>query len=521
MSFFQQKITNKLKALADWLCQGKKVSQNVAKKKQEKTYHSAFFSYEAIKQIGCGGNGVVVKVKRKEDGKYFAIKILHETNNEKISRFKNEYGALLSINHPNIIRPIDNGIQDGKLFYVMPLASSTLRALMDDDLQKEKQTGFMRDGDLYNSIAIKLISALSCLHKNGIIHRDLKPENILLFNKEPMICDLGIANINSDIQVDHVKTSKDSRMANFKYAAPEQRSKNPIPRPTMDIYSLGIIINELFTGDFIQSNKIKTIEDVFPEYGYWDKIVDKCIYNQPERRFSSAIQLKNDFDQYKWDISFPIKDQRTESTHFYFDRFLKAFSQDREEYDNIESIFPRLKELLRPPYRWNGFDCIWWSRGTEFNSINGFLLNEKKGIAYIGDFECSIKRIVSLPSLLDYNCCVYVETNPLPPLFTTTKEADRESFTLYRDKEYPCSLSENGCYWEGNHLIKTDEPLIEYLRFLKPYNFLILSRMNSVVQASGIDNITKELLDKILINEKTIDDLASFINKLPKPRFYP
>ena len=61
-------------------------------------------------------------------------------------------------------------------------------------------------------------------------------------------------------------------MANFQYAAPEQRKKGGVSTPQTDIYAAGLILNEMFTGEIAQASDYKKIGDVAPEYSYLDKI---------------------------------------------------------------------------------------------------------------------------------------------------------------------------------------------------------------------------------------------------------
>lgn len=486
----------------------------------EKTFASAFFSYEFIDQIGCGGGGVVYKVKRMGDDSTFALKLINinqdkENAAEKLARFKNEFFALLSCNHPNIIRVLDSGKFADQLFYVMPLAQYSLKEIIGK-----------APAHLCNSIAVKLIKGLEYLHKKSIVHRDLKPENILLIDEEPVICDLGIAHLLPEQQISDIKTESGRRMANFRYASPEQRSKNPTVAPTMDIYSLGIIIHELFTGEFIQGKGTQTIASRYPEYGYWDSIVDKCIKNAPEQRFSSAEELLDCFELYKWKIKFRINDLCSEAEHFAYDRFAKAFPEacSKQEFRTQEEIWARLKELLRPPYKMGEYDCMWWTKGNEDNPIDKYIEDETEKLLYIGPFECDIQKIISLNFYAYYKNCVYVELKPQKPLLASEAAAgalpQSEEFAKYDGRIFPVQTADAGYFWDNNKCVEIDsEKLVYVTRFLQKSNFLILSRQNSVIQRADKDTVATILQD-ILCNKKTICDLYNFIESLPKPRFY-
>ena len=481
----------------------------------KKIFKSPFFSYEEIAQLGEGGGGIVWKVKRENTNHNYALKLIKESGQGKLSRFINEFAFLLQSNHPNIIRPVDSGKYEAQLFYVMPLAEKTLTPLLGKI-----------PADQCCDIAVELLDGLAYLHSRGVIHRDLKPENILMIDGRPVICDLGIAHLLPENQVSPVMTGKGERMANFRYAAPEQRSNDPRPLPTMDIYSLGVIIHELFTGEFIQGGKSTTIASVYPEYGYWDAIINKCVENVPEKRFSSAAELKEQFALYKWHIECPIRDLRSEASHFYYDRFSKAFPEGENwrQFDKKEDILARLEVLLRPPYKIGNYDCVWWSSGDEDGPVYDVRVDKEKKLAYIGYLECDIEKIVSL-GLSDYKSCVYVEVKPLKPLFFTSEEIAKydpktEAFAIYDGDLIPMPSAENGCYWENNVLKELDrDKILRYSRFLKRSNFLLLSRQNSVIQCADKNDVAT-LLHDILERRKRIEDLYYFIQTLQKPQFY-
>lgn len=95
-----------------------------------------------------------------------------------------------------------------------------------------------------------------------------------------------------------VKTAPSARLANFRYAAPEQRTPGEIADHKTDIYALGMILNELFTGVVPHGTDYKRIGESAPEYGYLDRIVDACLRQERSNRPDSIEAIKRDVHIY-------------------------------------------------------------------------------------------------------------------------------------------------------------------------------------------------------------------------------
>lgn len=238
---------------------------------------TAFNKYQLKKQIGQGGNGIVWNAT-DEDGDSYAIKLLERQNTEKVlKRFENETFFCMKNTHKNIVPILDYGT-DGEeyVFYVMPLYKQTLRDRIRAGLSHE---------DIM-PIFTGIIEGLSFAHKKGTIHRDIKPENILFEENSnvPIIADFGIAHFSPDNKATFIETAKDDRMANFQYAAPEQRKRGGISVEQTDIYAAGLILNEMFTGEVPQALDYRKISDVAPDYGYLDVLFEHLFKQDPSER---------------------------------------------------------------------------------------------------------------------------------------------------------------------------------------------------------------------------------------------
>lgn len=238
---------------------------------------SAFNVYELKKQVGQGGNGKVWEVIDKY-GDSFAIKFLERNNSEKVlKRFKNETFFCMKYSHKNIVPILDYGtVGQEFIFYVMPLYKETLRDKIREKISYDDIT----------EIFIGILDGLRFAHQKGAIHRDIKPENILFEADSmiPVIADFGIAHFTDENLATFVETVKNDRMANFQYAAPEQRKKGGTSVPQTDIYSAALLLNEMFTGEVPQALDYRKIRDIAPEYSYLDTLFEQLFKQEPQER---------------------------------------------------------------------------------------------------------------------------------------------------------------------------------------------------------------------------------------------
>ncbi|MBA3845721.1 MAG: serine/threonine protein kinase [Planctomycetes bacterium] len=220
--------------------------------------HSTFQAYSLQKQLGQGGVGTVWEAT-DDAGAKWAIKILRtEVPKEKRKRFKNEILFSQNSPHRNIVKVVDHGVSaDGAFpFYVMPIYQSSLRELMPKVSDAEKRLAYIS----------QLLDGVEAAHLQAVVHRDLKPENVLYEERGDriVIADFGIADFGEAELYTLIETKPNERLANFLYAAPEQRRRGEIVDQRCDIYALGLIIHEWFTGDVPQGIGFKTIGEGTP-----------------------------------------------------------------------------------------------------------------------------------------------------------------------------------------------------------------------------------------------------------------
>ena len=250
---------------------------------------TTFSKFVSTRSLGEGGSGYVYEVY-DENGQKFAVKLLKKqgVTSEKRKRFKNEIVFCQRSSHPNIIPVLDSGIFfDDNIavpFYVMPFYDTSLRNLISTGLKPK----------VIIRLFSQLIDGIEAAHLQGIVHRDLKPENILYntVDAKLVVADFGIARFIENELYTAVETKAQDRLANFLYAAPEQRVRGKNVDARADIFAIGLILNEMFTHEVPQGSGYKTISTIAPEYPYLDDIVIKMIRQNSDERFNSIEEIK-------------------------------------------------------------------------------------------------------------------------------------------------------------------------------------------------------------------------------------
>jgi serine/threonine protein kinase len=171
-------------------------------------------------------------------------------------------------------------------FYVMPMYQTTLRGLMKARIEPDRVL------PLFSQV----LDGVEAAHLMGVWHRDLKPENILCDQDRGaiVVADFGIAHFEEEEIYTAVETRNADRLANFQYAAPEQRVRGRAVDARADIFALGLILNELFTGEILQGSGHRTIANVAPHLAYIDEIVDAMVRQSPSERPHNVAEVKNE-----------------------------------------------------------------------------------------------------------------------------------------------------------------------------------------------------------------------------------
>ncbi len=201
--------------------------------------------YEISSEIGRGGMAVVYKGLQTSLDRPVAVKLLSQKvagNKEIVERFNRESLIIARLIHPNIIHVIDRGItEEGSPFFIMDFVEGTTLA----KIMKQGSLTAKRKFDLI----IQVCKGLAYAHKNGVVHRDVKPANILIdAERNAILTDFGIAQFYRNGDGKDKLTKDGLILGTPSYMSPEQETGSGEVTAESDIYSLGVIMYEMFTG---------------------------------------------------------------------------------------------------------------------------------------------------------------------------------------------------------------------------------------------------------------------------------
>jgi len=274
--------------------------------------------YEILAAVGEGGMGEVYRAHDSRLGRDIAIKVLPvaaAADEERRGRFEREARAVAALNHPNIVTIHAVEEADGVPFFTMEyIEGRTLRDLIPAH-------GLPLDQLI--KIAIPLIDAVSSAHQRGILHRDLKPANVMLTaDGRVKVLDFGLAKLKEalDQPAGETKATTEATgeghiLGTVAYMSPEQAEGRPLDQRS-DVFSLGVVLYEMATGQrpfggdtnmSVISSILKdapgSVTDLRPELPRdIGRIIRHALSKDPERRYQTAKDLRNDLEALKADL---------------------------------------------------------------------------------------------------------------------------------------------------------------------------------------------------------------------------
>jgi serine/threonine protein kinase/Tfp pilus assembly protein PilF len=271
--------------------------------------------YRIEERLGKGGMGEVYVAHDSKLDRKVALKVLPTevaSQPEHRTRFEREARAIATLNHPNIVT-IHSVEESGDTSFI------TMELIRGQTLDELVPKSGFAIGPLLD-IAIPLADAVSAAHRSGITHRDLKPQTIMIDGEGRLkVLDFGLAKLKQPTAGDEVvthalgdgehRTQEGKILGTAAYMSPEQAEGRPVD-PRSDVFSLGIVLFQMATGrrPFQGDSGISVISSILkdpaPELGRvkpampreLGRIVRRCLAKDPDRRFQSALELRNQLE---------------------------------------------------------------------------------------------------------------------------------------------------------------------------------------------------------------------------------
>jgi uncharacterized protein (TIGR02145 family) len=282
-------------------------------------------NYEIKRVLGEGGMAVVYLAEHRLLHNQVAVKVLNAefVRNKNIrGRFLTEARSMARMSHPHIIKVTDL-IDDGDTvaFVMEYIEGETLKDYLDrkGKLNSEEIGGLLE----------QMLSALEYAHEQGLVHRDIKPSNFMVSSQGKLkLLDFGIAKQTNTASAEYTITGTNQRMGTLMYMSPEQIHETRSVTSCSDIYSLGVVLWQMVTGQKPYSTEtlsafqlqLKIVNEPLPKTGTnWDNLIQKATEKDSQYRYADISAFRsawkkgnNDFNDLRVRGDKTVIEQQTE-----------------------------------------------------------------------------------------------------------------------------------------------------------------------------------------------------------------
>ena len=283
----------------------------------------SFGHYRILEPLGKGGMGEVFAAEDTRLNRRVALKVLPNilaSDPTSRQRFEREAQAVAALSHPNIVTIHSVEEHEGRLFLTMELVDG-------QPLSEVIPAGGL-PLDRVLRVGIDVADAIGAAQQRGITHRDVKPGNIMVTaGGRTKVLDFGLAKVrdaetassgneltrmtgNADL------TGEGRIIGTVAYMSPEQAEGKPVD-PRSDIFSLGVVLHEMATGNrpFTGDTNVSVISSIIKDTpapvtdtnpklpADFARIIRRCLAKDPDRRYQTAIDLRNELEELKQDTA--------------------------------------------------------------------------------------------------------------------------------------------------------------------------------------------------------------------------
>jgi hypothetical protein len=250
-----------------------------------------FPQLEVLELLGQGGMGAVYKARQVKLDRLVALKVLPpEVGKDPAfaERFTREARALARLGHPHVVGVHDFG-ESGGLFYL-------LMEYVDGGNLREAMAGGQPGPAEALAVVGQVCDALEYAHAEGVVHRDVKPENILLDRRGRVkVADFGLAKLAGGPRAEWTLTGSRQVVGTLDYMAPEQRTRPQEVDHRADVYSVGVVLYELLTGE-LPLGRFAPPSQQAPVDPRLDDVVFRALERDPGRRYQRVSEIRRDVE---------------------------------------------------------------------------------------------------------------------------------------------------------------------------------------------------------------------------------